>query len=113
MKIKNKTRNIMIAENCIVADTFFSRLKGLLGKKSIDQDTALLITPCNSIHMFFMKFPIDVLFIDKNDIIVHMVNNIKPWRTSKIVRHSEKVIELPAGSLLKNGTCVGDELIFE
>lgn len=63
-----------------VADTFFSRLKGLLGRDTLERDTALLITPCNSIHTHFMKFPISVIFVDKKGIVKKVKHNVTPWK---------------------------------
>ncbi|MFH1956961.1 MAG: DUF192 domain-containing protein [bacterium] len=72
-----------LVENLEVADTFFSRLKGLLGRKYISKDYGLLLVPCGSIHMFFMKFPIDVFFLKKVSggfEILKIVRNLAPWR---------------------------------
>ncbi|QFT88463.1 hypothetical protein FIU87_07400 [Bacillus sp. THAF10] len=91
------------------ADTIFSRLMGLMFKKDL-LDEGLLITPCNSIHMFFMRFPIDVVFLDKNNCIVLCIRHFKPWRVSPIVKNSYSVLELPIGSIdefcLEVGKCV-------
>ena len=62
------------------ADTFFSRLTGLMFRKSYDTDKALHITPCNSIHMFFMRFPITVVFVNKENYVLKVVENMKPWK---------------------------------
>ncbi len=70
VKIINKTKNTILAEEAYIADTVFSRVKGLLGKQSLDEGSALIIKPCNSIHTFFMRFPIDVFFVDRNNKIV-------------------------------------------
>jgi len=72
-----------LVEKLEIADTFRSRLKGLLGKKSISKDYGLLLIPCGSIHMFFMKFPIDVFFLKKTGggfEVLKIVRNLKPWR---------------------------------
>ena len=64
------------------ADTFFSRLIGLMLKKSYDTDKALHITPCNSIHMFFMRFPITAVFVDKNGVITDFRKNLGVWQVA-------------------------------
>ena len=112
MKIRNKTRNTLLSDKCVLANTFFKRFKGLMGKKKIEPGYALVITPCNSIHMFFMRFPIDAVFVDKNNIVLYIVS-IKPWHISKIVHNAVKVIELPVGTSQKSKTYEGDELVFE
>ena len=63
-----------------IARTFFERAKGLIGVKSLPPGEGLLILRCNSIHTFFMSFPIDATFLDRNDAVVKVVRNIRPWR---------------------------------
>jgi uncharacterized protein len=84
--------------SCKVADTFWSRFMGLMGKKSVPPGEGLLITPCDSIHMFFMKFAIDVLFLDKNYKIVKIVRGLKPRKFVGTVRNAFQVVELLEGS---------------
>ncbi len=110
MRIINKTRNTIISYKCKVADSFWSRFIGLIGRKELPKGSALLIIPCNSIHMFFMKFPIDLIFIDKNSIVVQTVQNIRPWSISKIVKSAHCTIELPVGTVLASKTKIGDKL---
>ena len=78
MRIINHTQNTVLADRVVLADTFLSRLRGLLGRTSLPDGEAMIITRCNSIHMFFMRFPIDVVFIDKKDIVVGLLENFPP-----------------------------------
>jgi len=110
--IKNITRNSILANNCTVARNFFTRFRGLLLKKSLPRGHGLLITPCNSIHMFFMRFPIDAVFIDSNNKVVYIEEGIRPWKVSKIVRKAKSVLELPAGTVSAADTRVGDQLLI-
>lgn len=110
MKIVNRTKNTILAEDCKAADTFWSRFLGLMGKQGLPAGGGLLITPCNSIHMFFMKIPLDILFIDKKNCVVHLMENIRPWRVSPIIRNACSTIELPAGAIRESRTEVGDAL---
>lgn len=110
MKATNTTKNTLLGDKITVANTFISRFLGLMPKKSLNSGEGLIISPCNSIHMFFMKFAIDVLFIDKNDNIVHIEENIRPWNVSKIVRGSKYVVELPTGTVISTKTEVGDNI---
>ena len=113
MKIINRTKNTVLAQNAVVADTVFSRLKGLLGRKDFIEGEALIIKPCNSIHTFFMRFPIDVLFIDKDSRIIKTISSLKPFRLTCIYFNAAFVIELPAGTLEFSSTQEKDILIFE
>ncbi len=112
MVIVNITRNSVLANNCVHARTFFARFMGLQFKKELPLEHGLLITPCNSIHMFFMRFAIDAVFIDANGIVVYIKEGIKPWRVSRIIGNAESVLELPAGTVSSTGTATGDLLEF-
>ena len=110
MKIVNKTRQCTLADRVVVADSFLSRMVGLLNRKTLAQSEALIITHCQSIHMFFMRFAIDVIFVDKIDRVVGLEKNIKPFQLSRIYFKSNNAIELPAGVIDKSRTALGDQL---
>jgi uncharacterized protein len=111
--LKNETKQTVLADNCAKADSFFLRFKGLMLKKSLLQGSGLLITPCNSIHMFFMRFPIDAIFVDKNNKVVYLVEGLKPWKLSKLILKAHSVIELSEGTIKDSLTTIGDTLAFE
>ena len=100
----------MLAESAALADTAFSRLKGLLGRRGIAAHEAMIITHCRSIHMFFMKFAIDAVFVNKRGVVVGLVENIKPFRMSPYFFSSSYVIELPVGKIRETRTRAGDEI---
>ena len=110
MKIFNRSKNTIIAQNARVADTFWTRLKGLLGSAEIVAGEALVITKCQSIHMFFMRFAIDAIFVGDQDRVVGLVAGIKPFRSSPIFFRSRYVIELKAGTIAVTKTFLGDQL---
>jgi uncharacterized protein len=93
--------NELILENVVLADRFLSRLKGLMGKSKIEDDEGLLIRPCNSIHTFFMKFNLDIAFVDENFVVLEVYRDLAPNKLSKIYKKSKFVIEGKAGSLSK------------
>ena len=113
MRIINPTQKTVIAENFKIADTFFSRFIGLLNRRSLESGEALIITRCQSIHMFFMRFTIDAVFIDRNDKVVGLVERIKPWRLSPVFFKADRVIELPEGVIDLSKTSLGDQLIIK
>jgi len=113
MKIINKTKNTVLAQNTVVADTVFRRLKGLLGRKDFIKGEALIIKPCNSIHTFFMQFPIDVLFVDKHNRVIKVISSLKSFRLTYIYFDASLTIELPAGTLESTSTQERDILILE
>ena len=88
-------------------------MKGLLGKKELPTGDALWIKPCFSVHTFFMKFPIDVLFLNKQNQVIAVVSNITPNRMTRLYPQSFSVLELPPGTIAASNTELGDELEIE
>jgi uncharacterized membrane protein (UPF0127 family) len=105
----NVTRGVRLAECGRMADTFYTRLVGLLRDKSLEYGGGLWIKPCNSIHSIGMKFKFDAIFLDKKLQVVHLVREMKPWRISKMVFAAHSVLELPAGLISQTATEVGDQ----
>lgn len=103
----NKTSNTVISENLQVADTFFKRLKGLMFTKELPLQNALQINPCNEIHTFFMKYSIDVLYLDVNNNILSIDENLQPGKIGKRVKRAVTVIELPKGKIKEKDIKVG------
>ena len=112
MNVINKTRNTVLADKAVIADTLFTRMKGLLGRAGLARGEALVIRPCNSIHAFFMRFTIDVLFLDRQNKVIATLNNLLPWRVSPVYWKGYSVVELPSGVIQKSETAVGDEIIL-
>jgi hypothetical protein len=113
MKIVNQTRSSVLADDALIADTFFRRILGLLGRNGLNQGQALILNPCNSIHTYFMRFPIDALFVDKNNQVLETIADLVPFRFSPLFFKSRLVIELPAGTIRSTATSPGDKLILE
>jgi uncharacterized membrane protein (UPF0127 family) len=110
MLLINTRSGEVITENLVLADTFISRLVGLLNKKVLADSEALYISPCNSIHTFFMRFPIDACFVNAEMEIIKQYSILKPWRISAIIPGARGVFEFPAGTLNKCGLAKGDKL---
>lgn len=108
VNIFNRTRGISLAESGLSTERFFERLKGLMFRDTIKEGEGLFIERCNSIHTFFMKFPIDVIFISSDGRVVDMVEGMPPFRVSKIFFDACAVVELPAGTIRRSGTSKGD-----
>ena len=112
MKIINVTKNSILAEEVIVAETPLKRIKGLLGKKEFNRGEAIILKPCNSIHTFFMHFPIDVLFVDKQNQVIKAIPLLSPCRLTRIYFNASFAIELPCGTLESTFTSTGDIIII-
>jgi len=107
--IQNVTRSTILGDAITVADTSATRKTGLLKHHSLEPGHGLWIKPCESIHTFFMKFAIDVVYVDRKMRVKKVVSAIPAWRMSAcLTAHS--VIELPAGVIQQTGTVKGDEL---
>jgi uncharacterized protein len=111
MRIENETRGSVLATHAAVANTSQTRRTGLLKHTSLPAGEGLYIVPCESVHCFFMKFTIDVVYVNKKKQVVKTVKQLKPWRISLcLLAHG--VIELPAGTVDETGTRRGDQLVF-
>lgn len=111
LKIVNRTRLSELATHAEVAKTSTTRQKGLLGRTGLPEGGGLWIIPCESVHTFFMKFPIDLVYIDRKNIVKKVCRNVGPWKLSAcLTAHS--IVELPAGTIDRSRTAPGDKLEF-
>ena len=113
MIIRNVTQNTVIAANAEAADTALKRMAGLLGREALNAGEALVITPCQSIHMLFMKFAIDVIFIDRQGTVVGLCSNIRPFQFSPLFFKAHSAIEVPTGTICSTKTCLGDKIVLD
>ena len=97
-----------IVERSIIADSYWSRFRGLMGQRTLGVDEGLLIEPCSSIHTMFMRFAIDVIFLDGERRVVKIAT-VPPFRAA-LGRGSRTVLEVPAGTAARSGVEVGDVL---
>ena len=110
VRVHNLTRGTTLAERCRVAASLRDRTVGLLGTSSLAPGEGLLIERTQSIHMFFMRYAIDVVFTDRWDKVTRTVEGLRPWRVVWWARGASDCLELPVGSLGASGTSVGDQL---
>ena len=108
----NLDKGTVLAKKLYIADNFFYRLKGLIGTADLENDTGLLIIPCSSIHTFFMRYSIDVVFLDHQNRVCRILHSLPPYRIGPIVKGAKKVLELNAGVSLATGTEIGDQIVF-
>jgi uncharacterized membrane protein (UPF0127 family) len=99
----------VLCERCLVADRPLARMRGLLGRKTLPRGEAILLRPAASIHTFFMRFPIDVVFVDENRRVLSIAHRVAPWRAAA-ARSAAAVLELAAGECARHGLREGDEL---
>ena len=111
LKIQNLTQGTEIASCLEVADTPSTRNKGLLGRTGLPSGGGLWIVPCASVHTFFMKFPIDLVYIDRRKKVKKVRSRVGPWRLSACF-FAHSILELPAGTVDSTQTRRGDQLAF-
>src|SRR5919197_5495625 len=101
----------VVCEHCVVADTTLRRLRGLLGRRELRPGDGLVLRPGWSIHTAFLFFPIDVVFVNADQVVVKVVRNLKPWRASTC-RGARDVVELAAGEAARRGIKAGDRVAW-
>jgi uncharacterized protein len=111
--VYNETKGTFLAFKVRVADSILSRLIGLLGKKTLKPDAGVWIVPANSIHTIGMLFSFDVVMVDKNFRVVSVIEMVKPFRIILPKRRAESVFELPAHTIFRSRTEVGDQLLID
>jgi hypothetical protein len=108
MKLVNLRNNAVLADKVKVADRPWQRLVGLLNRRSLEKGEALILKPCLSIHTLFMRFSIDVLFLDKDNRVIGILHSFKPFRFSPLYFNAVLAIEFPANTLQFTQTKIGD-----
>jgi len=111
LQVLNRTRGTMLASRLEAAHTGPSRRKGLLGRKGLQAGEGLWIAPCESVHTFFMKFPIDLVYLDRKLQVKKVRDSVGPWRISACFA-ARSVLELPAGTVRATQTARGDTVEF-
>ena len=108
----NRTRSTYLATDLIVARTHWTRFRGLMAQDSsrFRPGQGLWITPCHGVHTFAMRFPIDVLYLDHERNVIHVEEELKPWRLAAIRVLASSVLELPTGTVRESRTELGDHV---
>ncbi len=101
----------LFTEFGLLANTFPSRLLGLMGRSHLPSDFCLVLTPCSSIHMAFMKIPLDIAYLNREGKVIALQWGLKPWRIGKIHKGTCSVMEAPVGGVLR-GLQVGDHISY-
>jgi uncharacterized protein len=106
-----RAQGAVLCARCLLADTPWTRLRGLLGRRGLGADEGLLLRRVGSIHMLFMRFPIDAVFLDREYVVVKVVPNLAPWRFAA-ARGARAVLELRAGTAERTRLTVGESLVI-
>jgi uncharacterized membrane protein (UPF0127 family) len=115
-RLLNTTQGGVLCEHCGLADSLWTRLRGLLGRSTLPADEGLLLSPCPSIHMWGMKFAIDVVFLTREHIVTDIAAEVAPGRYYVARNQAGKpwaALELPSGAAARQGVAVGDQIAVE
>jgi uncharacterized membrane protein (UPF0127 family) len=110
-RVRNAAGEV-VCERCEIPKSSFARMRGLLGRDGLEPGSGMLIDAAPSVHMFFMRFPIDVIFLDRDWTVVRVVRSLKPWRVAG-ARRAVAALEVPAGAAAEAGVEKGDVLVLE
>jgi uncharacterized membrane protein (UPF0127 family) len=103
------SRGAVVCDACLIAESPWLRMKGLLGRADLSDGEGILLRPASSIHMAFMRFPIDAVFLARDLTVLKVVRDLSPWRMAS-KRRAHAVLELPAGACARSGVREGDKL---
>ena len=112
LKVHNVTRRTQLGDSVQLAGDGHSRRKGLLGRERLADGEGLWIIPCEAVHTFAMRFPIDLVYLDRQNQVLKTRSNVGPWRLSGCLR-AHSVVELPAGTVRASKTIKGDTLALD
>jgi uncharacterized protein len=110
LRVENQTRKVTLVRHGRMANNMWTRFKGLMGERRLAAGDGMMITPCSSVHCMFMRIPIDVVYVSRDDKVVAIDHTLKPWRIGSMHRGVRYVVELPAGTAARTKTAVGDQL---
>ena len=99
-----------VCERCVLADTALARIRGLLGRRDLARGEGLLLRPASSIHMAFMRFAIDAVFLDRDGRVLKVAHDLRPWRMAA-ARRANAVVELPSGEAVRRGIEIGQRVV--
>jgi uncharacterized membrane protein (UPF0127 family) len=112
-RIVNVSKGTTVAGQARKAESFWARLVGLMGRRGLEEGEGLLLSPCASVQTFFMRFPIDVIFVDGEAKVVKVAPALKPFRLTLGGRGARDALEVTAGTAARSNTSVGDCLAVE
>jgi uncharacterized protein len=107
----NRTRDCVLGERVGMADRWWLRARGLLGRRTLEAGEGLLLRPCRAVHMLGMAFPLDVAFLDPGGAVVALYHDLRPGARTRWHRQALDALELPAGRLTASGTVEGDFIV--
>jgi hypothetical protein len=112
IRVMNKTRESVLGSRVQLADRWWERVRGFLGRSRPDGGEGILLSPCRAIHMIGMSFPLDVLFLDRDGAVVAMYPGLRPGKMTRFHRRASYALELQEGSIEASGTRMADRVVW-
>jgi uncharacterized protein len=112
MRIVNLTRSTVLGTRVVLADSWWGRFRGYLGRREPQRGEGILLVPCNAVHTYGMAFELDVIFLGADGGVLHVIPKMGPWRRSPRVPGCRYVLEVPPGTIQQTGTSVGDSFTW-
>jgi uncharacterized protein len=113
IRVLNRTRASVLGDRVLLADDLWSRSRGFLFRPPPAAGEGILLSPCRAVHMYSVRFPLDVVFISETGQVVATYRDLRPWRRSRVHGSALHALELPAGTIRATNTAVGDLLSWE
>lgn len=110
--VTNKTQGVTLGKQVKVANSFWTRAKGLLGRRSLAPGEGLLLYPCRGIHSYGMRFDFDAIYLNREYEVIHIIERMRPYRCGPMLKGAYAVLELPSGSVASTSTMIGDRLVI-
>ena len=113
VRAANPARGSVLGTRIGLADRWWLRLRGLLGREALSAGEGLILRPCRAVHMRGMAFPLDVAFLDRSGAVVAAYHSIPPGARTRWHKAARDALELPAGTLVASGTAIGDTIVLD
>lgn len=110
MHVVNATRSTMLGSHVLLLDRWWMRLRGFLGRPAPAAGEGIILTPCTAVHMFGMRFPLDVVFLDERGVVVAVYAELAPGSRTRLEGRAAHALELPSGTVAASGTELGDRV---
>ncbi len=112
VRVVNAARSTVLGSSIAVADSSWTRLRGMLGRPQPGTGEGLLLAPCRGVHMYGMRYPLDVIFVNEDGVVVQVYPALSPGSRTPVIRGAAFALELPTGTVAATSTAIGDALYW-
>lgn len=112
IRIVNRSRGTLLGNRIVLVESWTGRLRGYLGRREPQPGEGMLLVPCNAVHMFGLKFPLDLIFLNQSGDVVETIEDLRPWKRTSRIEDARSALEIPGGTIQSSHTRVGDRLAW-